>query len=171
LLMTERLTSSSLAGTGCTLVAVGTANEAFMFSAMRAAAPLSGVGTSSLAAAGGGAADGGATGEKPPPSLPPTPTDGLGPAAAGTAAPVAWPEVAGGAPADPTAAGAPAEPAAAPAARSAEPAGGAGAPADAAGGADAAVGGEDDEGFSSASPSTAGTTASATAAEERDKDR
>ena len=39
----DRLTSSSLAGTERTLVAVGTVSDAAMFWAMRAAAPRSGV--------------------------------------------------------------------------------------------------------------------------------
>src|ERR687894_603907 len=43
LLMTIRLSASSLAGTARTLVAVGTVSEAFMFLTMLAAAPRSGV--------------------------------------------------------------------------------------------------------------------------------
>src|SRR5919206_1268 len=43
LLMTTRLSASSLAGTARTLVAVGTVSEAFMFLTTLAAAPRSGV--------------------------------------------------------------------------------------------------------------------------------
>ncbi len=43
LLMTCRFTSSSLAGTGWTLVAVGTERDSTMFSTIRAAAPRSGL--------------------------------------------------------------------------------------------------------------------------------
>src|SRR5512133_635614 len=54
-----RLTSSSLAGTVRTEVAVGTASEASMFSTMRAVAPRIGTGRSpSAGAVDGGAAEG-----------------------------------------------------------------------------------------------------------------
>src|SRR5580704_17833119 len=52
----DRLTSSNLAGTVRTLVAVGTANDASMLTAMRAAAPRRGWGAGSSVPAGGTAA-------------------------------------------------------------------------------------------------------------------
>src|SRR4051795_401396 len=65
LLMTIRLSASSLAGTARTLVAVGTASEAFMFLTTLAAAPRSGVRVTpfdSLLAGGGDAFAGVAAG-------------------------------------------------------------------------------------------------------------
>src|SRR6266498_474539 len=60
-----RLTSSSLAGTVRTEVAVGTPSEASMFSTIRAVAPRIGTGRSapSVCAAGGAAAGGAGEGE------------------------------------------------------------------------------------------------------------
>src|SRR5829696_1142057 len=55
LLMTMRLSASSFAGTARTLVAVGTWSEASMFWAMRAAAPRSGIRSTSASEAAAGA--------------------------------------------------------------------------------------------------------------------
>src|SRR3954453_15613575 len=66
LLMTMRLSASSLAGTARTLVAVGTVSEAFMFLTTLAAAPRSGI---CLAPAAGAFAAGLAAGFAALPSL------------------------------------------------------------------------------------------------------
>src|SRR3954454_6350147 len=66
LLMTMRLSASSLAGTARTLVAVGTVSEAFMFLTTLAAAPRSGI---CLAPAAGAFAAGLAAGLAALPSL------------------------------------------------------------------------------------------------------
>src|SRR4051795_8129440 len=77
LLMTMRLSASSLAGTARTLVAVGTFSEAFMFLTTLAAAPRSGICLAPAAgafaaglAAGLAAGFAGRLGGPPPPRLP-----------------------------------------------------------------------------------------------------
>src|ERR671929_836079 len=92
LLMTIRLSASSLAGTARTLVAVGTVSEAFMFFTTLAAAPRSGVrfgpsaasvaaGPAGLAAgfAAGGPRRAGRPAGPPPAAAPPPPPPPAGP--------------------------------------------------------------------------------------------
>src|SRR5256885_1099760 len=86
LLITMRLSASSLAGTARTLVAVGTVSEAFMFLTTAAAAPRSGVrgggargrraGGRGGAPGGGAGAAGGVVGEEVVPG--PAPGGGVG---------------------------------------------------------------------------------------------
>src|SRR5215469_11255761 len=84
LLITMRLSLSSLAGMDRTLVAVGTVRLAVMLSAVRAAAPRSRVWVPSTAAAGFTAGAGGAAGAGSVPGV--ASAVGVGPAgAAGTA--------------------------------------------------------------------------------------
>src|SRR5262252_608997 len=94
LLMTMRLSMSSLAGTGRTLVAVGTVRLAIMFVAVRADAPRSR--RTSASGAGGPASADGAAGDAdgaagavstPEPSFP------TGPAGPGPAGPVPAPRL------------------------------------------------------------------------------